>query len=463
MRFATPRKLKLYRFSVSSSPKAFSISAKHAALWVTHLSTQPGFCFLPRPDGSAFLSAWPESQWFLPRATEDWEAVCQALRQAERDLTANLDPSRDDTGEVFSGGLIGCLHYEAGRHTVPGFQATRHGASTGDAGWVGLFTWALELPAQDGEPALLRRLPCCSAETTERLNAIVNGPPPQAPGSHAFRMTSTFQPVQTRPAVMASVRRILDYIQAGDCYQVNLSQQFEGRYEGAPFAAFESLREAIPVPHAGYVDAGPWQVLSISPERYLRIDGARVESKPIKGTRARGDDPAEDTRLREELVNSLKDRAENLMIVDLIRNDLSHFCRPYSVRVPQLFDVESYRNVHQLVSTVTGELKDDVLRIDALLSAFPGGSITGAPKRRAMEIIDELEPHERGPYCGSVFALSAGGVLESNIAIRTLMTDAGGRIRCWGGGGIVADSDPGAEYAESVTKVQRLMKTLDSL
>ena len=276
-------------------------------------------------------------------------------------------------------------------------------------------------------------------------------------------MQQGFLPRQSPADYAAGVEKVLAYINAGDCYQVNLSQRFDGRFTGRPFDAFKALRAAIPVPHAAFIHAGDRQILSISPERLMRIRGDQVESKPIKGTRPRGANPQEDAALRHELESSAKDRAENLMIVDLIRNDLSRVCQPYSVAVPTLFNVESYENVHQLVSTVTGQLKPGVGALEALLSAFPGGSITGAPKRRAMEIIDELEPHQRGPYCGSIFYLQSDGTLDSNIAIRTLVTDDTGGISCWGGCGIVADSDPRAEYEESITKVGRLMETLENL
>ncbi|TBW54794.1 aminodeoxychorismate synthase component I [Marinobacter halodurans] len=347
--------------------------------------------------------------------------------------------------------------------TVPGFRARQRSDALPDLGWVGHYEWALNLPVDGDEPATLLVDNRCSAETRERLRPMIDGQLPAGVKAPAFNLTSHFTPQQDPATYTRAIRRILEYIHAGDCYQVNYAQQFTAAFEGQPFAAYRTLLQAIPVPHAAYIDTGRYQVLSISPERYLNIRDGQVESKPIKGTRPRGESAQEDARYRDELTASRKDRAENLMIVDLIRNDLSRFCKPHSVRVPKLFEIESFRNVHQLVSTVTGELKPDTLAFDALLSAFPGGSITGAPKRRAMEIIDELEPSARGPYCGSVFSIGNDGSLDSNIAIRTLLAEPNGRISCWGGGGIVADSDPADEFAESVTKVQRLMQTLENL
>ena len=227
--------------------------------------------------------------------------------------------------------------------------------------------------------------------------------------------------------------------------------------------AFQALARANPTPHSAFIRAGQSSVLSVSPERFLKIKGKTVTTSPIKGTRQRGDTPQEDARLAAELMQSEKDRAENLMIVDLLRNDLSRNAAKGSVVVDRLFELESYRNVHHLVSHIRCKLADGVSPMKALLDAFPGGSITGAPKIRAMEIIRELEPHYRGPYCGSVFFRGLDGSLESNIAIRTLFCDGEGKIHCCGGGGVVSDSDPESEYQETLTKVKPLMDFLETL
>ncbi len=202
-------------------------------------------------------------------------------------------------------------------------------------------------------------------------------------------------------------------------------------------------------------------ILSLSPERFLRCDAdGRVETRPIKGTRPRGTNPAEDRRLADELSASLKDRAENVMIVDLLRNDLGRVCRPGSVRVPQLCGLESYANVHHLVSVVCGQLAEGRRALDLLAAAFPGGSITGAPKVRAMQIIDELEPSRRSIYCGSLGYVDVRGQMDTSIAIRTAVAD-GGQLHLWGGGGLVADSDVEAEYAETLAKIRHLMQALE--
>ncbi|WP_327125175.1 aminodeoxychorismate synthase component I [Nitrincola sp. A-D6] len=259
-----------------------------------------------------------------------------------------------------------------------------------------------------------------------------------------------------------ALERIHAYIQAGDCYQINLAQRFTAPCQGDPWQAWKSLRQVAPTPFAAYLDLDQGALLSLSPERFLSCDNnGQVETRPIKGTRPRGTTNDEDAQLATELINSDKDRSENVMIVDLLRNDLSKVCQPGSVEVPELFTLESYPNVHHLVSSVTGRLEGDFSALDLLRECFPGGSITGAPKIRAMEIIDELEPHRRSAYCGSIAYISACGRMDSSITIRTLVCSKN-HIHCWAGGGIVADSDIDAEYAETFSKVNNLLKTLQT-
>jgi para-aminobenzoate synthetase component 1 len=260
---------------------------------------------------------------------------------------------------------------------------------------------------------------------------------------------------------MAGVERVKEYIVAGDCYQANLSQQFSGQYRGDPWRAYQALASAHPTPYGAFLRLGDQAIVSASPERFLQISGDAVRTSPIKGTRPRGKDAEQDHALARELMDSEKDRAENLMIVDLLRNDLGLNAATGSVRVDQLFALESYRNVHHLVSHIRATLAPGVSPLRAFFDAFPGGSITGAPKIRAMEIIQELEPHWRGPYCGSVFHRNFDGQLDSSIAIRTLVCDNTGAIHCWGGGGIVSDSEAESEYQETLTKVKPLMDCLE--
>lgn len=256
----------------------------------------------------------------------------------------------------------------------------------------------------------------------------------------------------------AALERIQNYIRAGDCYQVNFAQRFSAEFNGDPFIAYLLLRDALPSPFSGFMQLEGGAVLSLSPERFIQVRGNDVETKPIKGTIKRGITPEEDAANAEWLQSSLKNRAENVMIVDLLRNDLSKHCT--NVRVPKLCELQTFANVHHLVSTVTGELKANASAIDVLRDAFPGGSITGAPKIRAMEIIEELEPTRRSLYCGSLGYISADGQMDTSIAIRTLVCD-GDKIHCWGGGGIIADSETEQEYRESIAKVNVLMDTLE--
>jgi para-aminobenzoate synthetase component 1 len=264
-----------------------------------------------------------------------------------------------------------------------------------------------------------------------------------------------------RPAYESMVRRVIDYILAGDIYQANLSQRFTARLpaDADPFHLYCNLRRLNPAPFAAYLRYQDIALLSASPERFLRLDGRRVETRPIKGTRPRGRSPEEDAAFAEELLASEKDRAENLMIVDLLRNDLSRVSADHSVEVPVLFGLESFATVHHLVSVVTGELRPAMTAVDLLRAAFPGGSITGAPKIRAMEIIAELEPNRRGPYCGSIGYIGFDGAMDTSIIIRT-MAVRGRQLSFQVGGGIVADSDPGAEYEESLTKAKAMIESL---
>jgi para-aminobenzoate synthetase component I len=265
----------------------------------------------------------------------------------------------------------------------------------------------------------------------------------------------------TRPAYEAAVRRVVDYILAGDIFQANLSQRFLAELPDGldAFGLHRRLRERNPAPFAAFLDFGDVAIASASPERFLRLEGRRVETRPIKGTRPRGGTPEEDARLGAELLVSEKDRAENVMIVDLLRNDLSRVCRDHSVLTPEICALESFATVHHLVSTVTGELRDGLDAVDLLRATFPGGSITGAPKIRAMEIIAELEPTARGPYCGSIGWLGFDGWMDTSITIRTYAV-RGRTVAFQAGGGIVADSEPSAEYEETLAKARALVEAL---
>lgn len=293
------------------------------------------------------------------------------------------------------------------------------------------------------EDHITRRL----AEWQPRLAGVAADPP-----GRVFQVRGPVRPTWSRAEYAAAFDSVQTYIRAGDCYQVNLAQPFTVPYSGSPWLLYQSLRAANPAPFSAYLSLPQGAVLSFSPERLLRVQDDRLQVRPIKGTRPRLEDPQEDLRMAQTLLRSPKDRAENVMIVDLLRNDLGRVAATGTVRVPQLCALESYAHVHHLVSVVEARLALGQDALHALDACFPGGSITGAPKRRSMEIIAELEAGPRGLYCGSIGYLDRRGGLDMNIAIRS-MTAVQGELRFCAGGGVVADSDPAAEYQETLDKV----------
>ena len=311
------------------------------------------------------------------------------------------------------------------------------------------------LPETTPQASMHRRKARADRFAALLARAVAPTPPPAAMGEVAIG--SNF----TRPAYEAAVARVVEYILAGDIFQANLSQRFLADLPPGldAWGLYRRLRQRNPAPFAAYLDTGAVQIASASPERFLELRGRRVETRPIKGTRPRGATPEEDRALAAALEGSAKDRAENVMIVDLLRNDLSRVCRDHTVRTPEICVLESFATVHHLVSTVTGELRPGLDAVDLLRATFPGGSITGAPKIRAMEIIAELEPTARGPYCGAIGWLGADGWMDTSITIRTFAI-RDGRVAFQAGGGIVADSDPAAEYEETLAKARALLESL---
>ena len=275
----------------------------------------------------------------------------------------------------------------------------------------------------------------------------------------SFNLTSDWQANLSWPEYQQRFNQIQEYLLSGDCYQINLTQRFNACYRGDEFLAYLALRAANNAPFSAFIRLPDSAVISVSPERFLKLADGLVQSKPIKGTKPRYSNTDDDKESALMLANSSKDKAENLMIVDLLRNDISKVCVPGSVKVPHLFAIESFPAVHHLVSTVEGVLGNNFDGTDLLRGAFPGGSITGAPKIRAMEIIDELEPQRRSVYCGSIGYISACGNVDTSITIRTLICK-NKKIYCWAGGGIVADSEAKSEYQESFDKVEKILPIL---
>ncbi|QHF46362.1 aminodeoxychorismate synthase, component I [Pseudomonas sp. S35] len=402
------------------------------------------------------LSAWPEATLTV----DPDESGSNFLRRLRKNLSQLGEATLPDDYELpFAGGLIGYLSYDFGRHLEQMPHLAVDDLHLPDARF-GLYAWAL-ISDHLAQTSQLVFHPALAESERQRLMTLFGSDAGAVPAT--FTLQGPMAPDLSVEAYQQAIERIQAYIQAGDCYQVNFAQRFRAPCSGDPWVAYCALREACPTPFSGFQslpDDGA--VLSLSPERFVRISERQVETRPIKGTRPRAATPEEDAAHAAELLASPKDRAENLMIVDLLRNDLGRSCRTGSVNVPELFSLESYPNVHHLVSSVTGTLADDKDALDLIAGSFPGGSITGAPKIRAMQIIDELEPTRRGLYCGSLVYLDVRGEMDSSIAIRSLLVKDG-QVCCWGGGGIVADSQWEAEYQESLTKVRVLLQTLEGL
>jgi para-aminobenzoate synthetase component I len=371
----------------------------------------------------------------------------------------HLAPDPSSRSELpFCGGAIGYFGYDLARR-IERLPSSAFDAEGIPELAIGIYDWALVVDH------LERRTWLASAgrdpETDLKWDGLVrrfSAPRPERARA-PFRVTAPIVSNFTRESYAAAFSRIQDYISAGDCYQVNLAQRFSAPVTGDPWLAYQALRVMNPAPFGAFLSTPYAHVLSASPERFLEVDGVRVEAKPIKGTRRRAGHARLDAELAEALRTSPKDRAENVMIVDLLRNDLSKNCRLGSVKVPRLFEVESFATVHHLVSTVAGELMPARDAIALLRGSFPGGSITGAPKLRAMEIIEELEPHRRGVYCGAIGYIGYDGDMDMNIAIRTLIWSRG-VARFWAGGGIVADSKLEEEYQETFDKAAAMLRLL---
>jgi para-aminobenzoate synthetase component 1 len=297
----------------------------------------------------------------------------------------------------------------------------------------------------------------------EEMKSRLSSPPSHIPEAASDGVEKTTEAVLksnfTPEGYMEAVNRVREYIAAGDVFQVNLSQRFETNLTIPPYELHRRLKQINPAPFAGYLNFDGITIVSASPERFLRVDGDRIETRPIKGTKPRGKNPVEDAMLAQELLDSIKDRAENVMIVDLERNDLGRVCQYGTVKVTELAILETFPTVFHLTSTVSGKLRPDKNRIDLLKATFPGGSITGAPKVRAMEIIDELEPTRRSVYTGAIGYLGFGRNLDLNIVIRTFIIK-GSKAYFQVGGGIIYDSKAETEYQETLDKAKALIQAL---
>jgi para-aminobenzoate synthetase component I len=385
-----------------------------------------------------------------------WQQYFTELAYFHKDYYGEVQPVSQDI--PFCGGLLGALSYDCGK--ALNRVDDNPGSTSSSNTHIPAYNWAL---LQDH---LLKRavlVTQASVSASTRRDILSRLRSRQGQSGQPFSLGGQFESNFSEQEYRRAFERIQAYIQAGDCYQVNLAQRFSASCTGDPWTAYRELRAAAAAPFAAYLDMADGDVLmSLSPERFISLHGQHVQTSPIKGTRPRYRDAAADQLAANELRASTKDRAENLMIVDLLRNDLGRNCIPGSIHVDALFEVLSFPTVHHMVSTISGELRPDSSPYELLRDSFPGGSITGAPKRRAMQIIAELEPHSRQAYCGSVLYISADGRMDSNIAIRSLLCTEG-EVRCWGGGGIVADSQWQQEYQETYDKVGRFLSVLEAM
>jgi para-aminobenzoate synthetase component I len=459
------------------------LDSPSASAALAAFADQPGLllfesALVREPTGRySFLTADPFETFVVERAgfgSDPLEPIRRRLNEFETQAVAGLPP--------FQGGAAGMLSYELGT-AFERIPRARHDEFQLPDLAVGLYDWAIawDHRAQrawiishgfplsnlaDRERRARQRLDFVRSRLRSSAAARVPNAraplplsqlAPQFPAPGLEGLTSNF----SRDAYIRSVERTIEWIFAGDIFQANLSQRLLYPMQLDPIALACRLRKCNPAPFGGAFLFDDWAVVSASPERFLSVSGREVETRPIKGTRRRPAVPEADLFTRDELRESQKDQAENVMIVDLLRNDLSRVCAPGSIRVPQLCGVETYETVQHLVSEVRGRLDEGCTVWDLWRAAFPGGSITGAPKVRAMEIIAELEPTVRGPYCGSLFHAGYDGTCDSNILIRTFVCRRGW-ITCGVGGGIVADSDPAAEYEETLHKAAGMLRALSA-
>jgi len=363
----------------------------------------------------------------------------------------------------FLGGALGYFSYDLGRRFEKLPVKSAHDIHLPDMA-VGIYSHAVIYDNQSKQYYLL-----CPEHERADIEHYLQTLLTQKVTQKTFSLTSNWQANMEKASYIEKFQQVQEYLQEGDCYQINLAQRFCADYQGDEFQAYCALRAENNAPFSAFIRLEQGAILSVSPERFLQLSQGKVQSKPIKGTMPRSTDKEQDKKNATVLANSSKDRAENVMIVDLLRNDISKVCQPNSVTVPKLFDIESFPAVHHLVSTVEGSLANEFDATDLLRGAFPGGSITGAPKIRAMEIIEQLEPHRRSVYCGSIGYFSSCGNMDTSITIRTLVCESAtkkkvsSKIYCWAGGGLVADSVAENEYQETFDKVNRILPVLNQL
>jgi para-aminobenzoate synthetase component 1 len=424
--------------------------------WADYFAHLPGFVYLD--SGAVAKGSELELITALPTYTflaQDYSSNLTIwMTHVERALAdAREDSPILGSSELFNGSLIvGNLDYD-----TPARRLAQLAPAPSHA-FAGLYHWVLVTHVESSTTEVLYH-PRCPAETRRQVQSVLEC----KAGKEAapFKLSQPFSPDITRADYRRAIERIQEYILAGDCYQVNFAQRFQAAFTGDCWSGYRTARAKLAGNFSGFMrPSNDRAILSLSPERFLQISGEKIITQPIKGTAPRHVDASIDRQIAESLVHSEKDRAENVMITDLLRNDLGQFCQAGSVEVTELCALRSFGNVHHLISTVEGELKPRLSAGQILIATSPGGSITGAPKKRAVEVINELELSPRGAYCGSLFVMGGENWMQSSIAIRTL--EAVGRdLYCWGGGGITASSSWEAEYQETLDKVGPIMAALE--
>ncbi|MFB9133925.1 aminodeoxychorismate synthase component 1 [Vibrio olivae] len=382
------------------------------------------------------------------QTTTSTEDPFTLLQQTQDALLGDIEFHQLDL--PFVGGAVGYFAYDLGRRVESIPEIASHDINAPEMA-IGLYNWALIVDHQACTAYIVGQ------DVEQHAHWLFEQ---VATPCAEFKLNSDWQSNMSPCAYADKFNSVQQYLHAGDCYQINLAQRFRAEYQGSEWQAYQALEAHNLAPFSAFIRLEDTAIISVSPERFIQLNQDTIETKPIKGTRPRSTDPVADKANADELANAPKDQAENLMIVDLLRNDIGRVATPSSVQVPKLFDIESFPAVHHLVSTIRAQLDTGYRPADLLRAAFPGGSITGAPKVRAMAIIEELEPHRRSAYCGSIGYISRHGHMDTSITIRTLVAHQN-HLYAWAGGGVVADSQCDSEYQETLDKLSRILPILD--
>lgn len=432
-----------------------------------NLQKHPGVAFLDSASKEHNNSNFSVFAW-KPRFTLKADLIkTDVFEHGKLIKTSTLDPltivqeylaavPNIESSLPFTGGAIGYWDYEFGGRfeTLP---APKNQSITLPNMYIGIYDQCLLFKPDFSDVYFVSH----KNNGSDELDKLLALNTSQSLPGIDFKLTNCWRSNMTQQAYQQKFQRVQQYILAGDCYQINLAQRFQASYTGDEWHAYMTLRNSNAAPFSSFIRLEEGAILSVSPERFLHVADNVASTMPIKGTRPRSLDKNQDQINASELASATKDRAENLMIVDLLRNDLSKVAEPGSVDVPVLFAIESFPAVHHLVSTVTAKIRPPFGSIDLLRGAFPGGSITGAPKIRAMEIIHQLEPDPRSVYCGAIGYIKPNGDMDTNITIRTLVCN-NHNIYCWAGGGLVADSNWQSEYQETLDKVNKILPILSN-